>query len=447
MTVNASCYLYETVLPTNATNPTVSWCSSNTSVASVNSSGLVYANGAGSATIYATAKDGSGVYGICNISVSSVAVNSVSIYPKEKTLVAGKTAILSAAVCPSNASNKSVLWTSSNASVATVGTHTGIVTAKSDGTTTITARTVSGGKTDTCTITVDSREKVIVKKDSHSFYVKFTDGKIWRFIGIDLSKRTDNYAALYPPVMNEENYDLLIAEEQRYLDNIKTTFSVEQIAYLYLLDPLGIEYYMRTNACDEKDTMSGEFLTFKDEVYEAIFGSSEKNSGRFYFKIIDGSVVYGRYVGYNRMDVYSNAEILFGAHTIFDVSSFWQSIGEFIFGHIPVISDILLGVEMYQALFFSGSIVSAMSDVASEFLEDYAQETSNTVLEKMLGWPKFVFDSFVALADAVVGAFELNNLNDMAIYSKIQEQNYRTIFENYDAELTIEEIISKCSNN
>ena len=38
-----------------------------------------------------------------------------------------------------------------------------------------------------------------------------------------------------------------------------------------------------------------------------------------------------------------------------------QSIGETIFENIPVISHILLGVEMYQALFYSGSIVSAMS--------------------------------------------------------------------------------------
>ena len=96
--------------------------------------------------------------------------------------------------------------------------------------------------------------------------------------------------------------------------------------------------------------------------------------------------------------------------------------------NIPVISHILLGVEMYQALFYSGSIVSAMSGVASEFLDDYAKETENTVLEKMLGWPKTVFDCFTALADALVGAFELNNLKDMDIYAKIQEQDYRTVF-------------------
>lgn len=456
LTVGATCYLYETVTPNNATNKTVLWSSSNTNVATVNpNSGLVTARGAGSATIYATAQDGSGKRGTCSISVSApVSVTSINVSPKQKTLSPGETTTLRATVCPCGASG-SVIWSSSNTSVATVGTYTGIVTAKSDGTATITARTANGSKSDTATITVDSREKVTVKKDSHSFYVKFADGKVWKNIGIDLSKREENYNQMYPPNMWYENYKYLIEEEQRYFDNIYVeengvmeykTYSVKQIAYLYLLDPVGIEYYMRNHACHDKDIMSGEFLSYKDEVYEAIFGNSERLSGRFYFTIVDGSVRYGRYSGAKRMDVYSNAEIIFGSHTIFNWSSFWQSIGETIFENIPVISHILLGVEMYQALFYSGSIVSAMSGVASEFLDDYAKETENTVLEKMLGWPKTVFDCFTALADALVGAFELNNLKDMDIYAKIQEQDYRTVFDRYGSELTIQEIISKCTN-
>ena len=377
LTVGATCYLYETVTPNNATNKTVLWSSSNTNVATVNpNSGLVTARGAGSATIYATAQDGSGKRGTCSISVSApVSVTSINVSPKQKTLSPGETTTLRATVCPCGASG-SVIWSSSNTSVATVGTYTGIVTAKSDGTATITARTANGSKSDTATITVDSREKVTVKKDSHSFYVKFADGKVWKNIGIDLSKREENYNQMYPPNMCYENYEYLIEEEQRYFDNIYVeengvmeykTYSVKQIAYLYLLDPVGIEYYMRNHACHDKDIMSGEFLSYKDEVYEAIFGNSERLSGRFYFTIVDGSVRYGRYSGAKRMDVYSNAEIIFGSHTIFNWSSFWQSIGETIFENIPVISHILLGVEMYQALFYSGSIVSAMSGVDLSF--------------------------------------------------------------------------------
>ena len=95
-----------------------------------------------------------------------VSVTSINVSPKQKTLSPDETTTLRATVCPCGASG-SVIWSSSNNSVATVGTYTGIVTAKSDGTTTITARSVNGSKTDTCTITVDSREKVIVEKDSN----------------------------------------------------------------------------------------------------------------------------------------------------------------------------------------------------------------------------------------------------------------------------------------
>ena len=445
------------ILPNNATNKEVVWRSDDPNIITVNqSSGLIRAVATGNTTVYATACDGSGAVGSCNITVKPfINVEAVTVCPQNKTIGVGDSVSLCATVCPENATNKNIIWTSSDEDIASVDASSGTVTGISGGEVYIYATSEDGSKTGRCEITVDSREKVIIKKDSHSFYVEFADGKIWKYIGLDLSKREDYYNMLNRPIFDIEFYDDLIVEEQRYLDNIyveengimeNKTYSVKQIAYLYLVDPIGIEYYMRYNACHDKDIMSGEFLSYKDEVYEAIFGNSERLSGRFYFTIVDGSVRYGRYSGAKRMDVYSNAEIIFGSHTIFNWSSFWQSIGETIFENIPVISHILLGVEMYQALFYSGSIVSAMSGVASEFLDDYAKETENTVLEKMLGWPKTVFDCFTALADALVGAFELNNLKDMDIYAKIQEQDYRTVFDRYGSELTIQEIISKCTN-
>lgn len=455
MYAGSSYYLHATVFPCDAANKNVVWSSTNTFIATVNpTSGLVYAKSAGEAMIYATAQDGSGVRGICNISVSSVAVSSVSICPKQKTLSPGETTTLSAVISPSCASNKSVAWTSSDTSVATVGTYTGVVTAQSDGTATITARVLNDDKTDTCTVTVDSREKVFIKKDSHSFFVQFSDGKIWRHVGLDLSKKTDIYLTPYPPSFDIAEYDAMVVEEQRYFDNIYTregevailndAYSIEQIAYLYLFDPLGIEYYMRTHASIITDFSTVEFLEFKDAVYETIFGTAERNAGRFFFKIQDGNPVYGKYTSSDRIDLYSNAEILFGAHTIFDWNNFWQSFAELIFGNIPVISQIMLGVEMFQAMFFSSSIVGAVSNAASVYLENYVKEQVNDVLEEMFGWSNTVFEFF---ANAVVGSFELSNLNDMTIYSKVQEQNYQTIFEDDGSQLSIAEIISKCSNS
>ena len=63
--------LTATVLPTNATNRTVTWKSSNTSVATVSSSGLVTAKSPGSATITATTSDGTNLSANCSVAVES----------------------------------------------------------------------------------------------------------------------------------------------------------------------------------------------------------------------------------------------------------------------------------------------------------------------------------------------------------------------------------------
>lgn len=462
--VNDSCYLYETVMPSNASNKNVAWHSDNTSVALVNSSGLVYANGVGSATIYATAQDGSGVCGSCEVSVSSLPVSSVSVCPDKKTLSVNDITTLCAIITPFNATNLSVEWTSSDTSVATVGRYTGIVTAKSKGTAIITARTVDGNKTDTCTITVDSREKVQVKKDSHSFYVEFEDGKIWKNIGLDLSNRSDNYNSLIIPDFININYDYLIVEEQRYLDNIyevdgeeqtMTTFSVKQIAYLYLLDPLGIEYYMRVSVGDSYDFTPEELLAFKDEVYEAIFGNSEKQNGRFYFTVNDGMVVYGNYTGYNRMDLFSNAETLFGFHLIidWDWNSFIRTFIEGLFGLIPGSSIVQLGVQLYQTVFHSSGIFVERPDLVSSFVENYAEASIADVIFQKLGNKakksvSWLYNLVSILADSTISAFHIPNPNDIDIYNRVSGiPDYLTIVDEYNGNLSIEEIIQKYNEN
>ena len=71
LTAGQTFQLSATVLPSNATNNSVTWSSNNTSVATVSTNGLVTAVADGSATITCTAQDGSGVKASCNISVSS----------------------------------------------------------------------------------------------------------------------------------------------------------------------------------------------------------------------------------------------------------------------------------------------------------------------------------------------------------------------------------------
>ena len=62
--------LTATVLPSNATNKTVSWTTSSSTVATVSSSGLITAKAAGTATITCAATDGSGVKATCTVTVT-----------------------------------------------------------------------------------------------------------------------------------------------------------------------------------------------------------------------------------------------------------------------------------------------------------------------------------------------------------------------------------------
>lgn len=157
MTVGDSAYLYETVCPTNATNKCVCWSSSNSNIASVNQdTGLVYAKKAGSAKIYATAADGSGKQGYCSITVKGTTyVNSVEINRSSLTLYKGNTHTLSATVCPTDANNRTIRWSSGDSSIASVNAYTGLVTAKSAGRVAIYARAQDGsGVSDYCCVTV-----------------------------------------------------------------------------------------------------------------------------------------------------------------------------------------------------------------------------------------------------------------------------------------------------
>lgn len=83
----------------------------------------------------------------------NVAVKSVSLNKTAASVYAGSSVTLTAAVAPSNATNKGVTWSTSNAKVAAVSSS-GVVTGKAVGTAKITVTTKDGKKTAICTVTV-----------------------------------------------------------------------------------------------------------------------------------------------------------------------------------------------------------------------------------------------------------------------------------------------------
>ena len=174
-----------TITPSNATNQKLNWSNSNTDVVSIDANGYVTAKKNGTAVITAMATDGSGVYGNCPVYVTITEgnkVQSITLSQSSATLTKkGQQIPLTATVSPADAKNKDLLWSTDNASVATV--ESGIVTAVGNGTATITAAATDGsGAYATCRVTVkmsveDTAETISIAggdSENTSIYSDFT---------------------------------------------------------------------------------------------------------------------------------------------------------------------------------------------------------------------------------------------------------------------------------
>lgn len=130
------------ILPFHATNSNVVWTSSNTSVATVCSNGIVSGMSNGVVTITATTVDGS-YSATCMVTV----LFAVSGLVLDTGLHIGQSLLLLPTIQPLNASIQTVVWASSDSTVASV--NRGVVTGIAIGTTTITA--TSTDSTNICT--------------------------------------------------------------------------------------------------------------------------------------------------------------------------------------------------------------------------------------------------------------------------------------------------------
>ncbi len=137
-----------TVIPEDATDKTITWTSDKPAIASVDADGKVTALAIGEAIITAACD---GLTQTCIVTVEPVPATEIKIDPSSATMKVGETLTISYTVLPEDATDKSVVWTSSNSNVASVDEN-GNVTALELGTTTITA--TCGNATATCTITV-----------------------------------------------------------------------------------------------------------------------------------------------------------------------------------------------------------------------------------------------------------------------------------------------------
>ena len=143
--------LVATVEPVNASNKSVTWESSDISVATV-SNGTVTAKANGNTTITVTTTDGS-FTATCEVVVTT-SVTGVTLNKSSIDIAVGGSETLTATINPSGASNTEVEWFSDDEDVATV--EDGVVSGIAEGTTTITVVTDDGGFSDTCEVTVST---------------------------------------------------------------------------------------------------------------------------------------------------------------------------------------------------------------------------------------------------------------------------------------------------
>jgi trimeric autotransporter adhesin len=137
------------------TGQPVTWSSSNTSAATVSTSGVVSAVAVGSTVITATSGGKSGIANVTVVAQSTASVASVTITPATATVATGGTAQFTATLKDSAGNvlgGRTVTWTSSNSGVASVSAA-GLATGVASGTATISAST--GGQQGTAQITVN----------------------------------------------------------------------------------------------------------------------------------------------------------------------------------------------------------------------------------------------------------------------------------------------------
>lgn len=158
MNIGDTVCLSANVIPSNANNKGVCWNSNNTTVATVDGNGYVRAVGSGSATITVrSSENGYPAYCIINVAPAKtsnpVPVRSVSLNMKSVSIGVGGQMLLVPTVYPDDASNKLVLWASSNPAVAAVDTN-GRIIGLAQGSAIITCATVDGCKSASATVNV-----------------------------------------------------------------------------------------------------------------------------------------------------------------------------------------------------------------------------------------------------------------------------------------------------
>lgn len=153
-------YLTFNILPENTTFKQVNWTASNMSVATVDN-GKVKGVSPGLTWIVVTTKDN--ISDSCYLNVKPVRVTSIEMSKTNLSLELTDSELLNVDFFPSNATNKKIIWSSSDSRIADVSN--GVVVAKKEGDAVITAKSDDGGYISTCSVNVKLKGLVLSKSN------------------------------------------------------------------------------------------------------------------------------------------------------------------------------------------------------------------------------------------------------------------------------------------
>lgn len=152
--VDATAQLLTIIEPENATERDVTFTSNDPSIVKVDKNGKITGVNVGTATITVTTKDGKTA--TCIVTVEPIEVNEIILNTNDLTVKVGNTEQLIAYIDPDDATDKELVWTSSNPYIASVDS-TGKVTGVAAGEVTITVTTKDGKVKAECTVTVEDK--------------------------------------------------------------------------------------------------------------------------------------------------------------------------------------------------------------------------------------------------------------------------------------------------
>lgn len=371
---------------------------------------------------------------------------TLTVSPSRLTMRAMAKAELSAQV-PAVYAGTPIEWISYQPGIAKVS-RDGVVTAgERKGTATI--RASAKDQKAFCTITVDPRPLVWIEKDDIKDDVTgkvIKEGFRVTFEGKEIGAGRTWKSVLYDLNVDPTSNPSYIADRYRYND--QQIFDDDQLAFLYLFDPLGVEYYLRKyNQNYDRHIPYKELPVKKDRVYQKIFGERP----RLFQVDQDGMVTYYEYPDHmtydERWKYYSDAEVLFGEHTYISLGKLIRALANLLlslFKSLPVVGDgIELGISVMQALFFSGAITGLVSGKPTEFLTMFIDK------QNKLNPPgitlTFVMGNVFNALDETLDMLMLPDLTDMKIYKKVDTNvNYNVIYKTKDGNIFLQDIIGKC---